>query len=171
MFSNFSISFLKLIYFQLKDNCFTEFCCFLSNLSLIICQFFTNLLLLIRCSVTSDSATPWTAACQVSLLLTLPVGVCQTKFISIESVMLSNHLTLCRLLLLLPSIFPSIRVFANESALRIRLSKYWSFSFSLSPSNEYSGLISLRVDWLDLFTVQGTLRNLLQHHNLEASIL
>ena len=102
--------------FQLKDNCCIAFCCFRSNLSLTICQFFTNLVLLIS-SVKSDSATPWAAACQVSLLLTLPVGVCQTKFISIESVMLSNHLTLCHLLLCLPSIFPSIRVFANESAL------------------------------------------------------
>ncbi|CAM9949364.1 unnamed protein product [Rangifer tarandus platyrhynchus] len=91
--------------------------------------------------------------------------------LSIESVMPSNHLILCHPLLLLPSIFPSIRVFSNESALCIRWPKYWSFSFSISPSNEYSGLISFRVDWLDLLTVQGTLKSLLQHHNSKASIL
>ena len=90
---------------------------------------------------------------------------------SIESVMPSNHLILCRPLLLLPSIFPSIRVFSNESALRIRWPKYWSFRFSISPSNEYSGLISFRIDWLDLLAVQGTLKSLLQHHSSKASIL
>ena len=90
---------------------------------------------------------------------------------SIETVMPSNHLILCSPLLLLPSIFPIIRVFSNESALRIRWPKYWSFSFSISFSNEYSGLISFRMDWLDLFAVQGTLKNLLQHHSSKASIL
>ena len=90
---------------------------------------------------------------------------------SIESVMPSIHLILCRPLLLLPSIFPSIRIFSNESALRIRLPKYWSFSFSISPSNEYSGLISFRMDWLHLLAVQGTLKSLLQHHSSKASIL
>ena len=89
---------------------------------------------------------------------------------SIKSVMLSNHLILCRLLLL-PSIFPSIRVFSNESVLHIRWPKYWSFSFSISPSNEYSGLISFRIDWFDLIAVQGTLKSLLQHHSSKASIL
>ena len=93
------------------------------------------------------------------------------KFMSIESVMPSNHLILCRPLLLLPSIFPSIRVFSNESALRIRWPKYWSFSFSISPSNEHSGLISFRMDWLDLLAVQGTLKSLLQHHSSKTSIL
>ena len=95
------------------------------------------------------------------------------KPMSIESVMPSNHLILCHLLLLLPSIFPSIRVFSNESALRIRWPKYWSFSFSfnISPSNEHPGLISLRMDWLDLLAVQGTLKSLLQHHSSKASIL
>ena len=92
------------------------------------------------------------------------------KLISIESVMPSNHLIFCHPLLLLPSIFPSIRVFSSESALHIRWPKYWSFSFSISPSNEYSGLISFRMDWLDLLAVQGTLKSLLQHHSLEASI-
>ena len=92
------------------------------------------------------------------------------KFISTESVKTSNHLILCHSLLLLPSIFPSIRVFSSESALH-RWSKYWSFSFSTSPSNEYSGLISLRIDWLDLLAVQGTLKSLLQHHNSKASVL
>ena len=90
---------------------------------------------------------------------------------SIESVMPSNHLILCRPLLLLPSIFPSIRVFANDSALYLRWPKYWSVSFSISPSNEYSGLISFRMDWLDVLAVQGTLRSLLQHHSSKASIL
>ena len=90
---------------------------------------------------------------------------------SIESVMPSNHLILCHPLLLLPSIFPGIRVFSNESALHIRWPKYWSFSFSISPSSEYSGLISFRMDWLDLFEVQGTLKSLLQHHSSKASIL
>ena len=93
------------------------------------------------------------------------------QLMSIESVMPSNHLNLCRLLLLLLSIFPSIGVFSNESALHIRWPKYWSFSFSISPSNEYSGLISFRMDWLDLLAVQGTLKSLLQHHSSKASIL
>ena len=94
-----------------------------------------------------------------------------TKPMSIESVMPSNHLFLCHSLLLLPSIFLSIRVFSNESALRIRWPKYWSFSFSISPSSEYSGLISLAMDWLDLLAVQGTLKSLLQHHSSKASVL
>ena len=93
------------------------------------------------------------------------------KLMSIESVIPSNHLILCHPLLLLPSIFPSIRVFSNESVLHIRWPKYWSFSFSTSPSNEYSGLISFRMDWLDLLAVQGTLKSLLQHHSSKASIL
>ena len=90
---------------------------------------------------------------------------------SIESVMPSNHLILCRPLLLLPSIFPSIRVFSSESALHIRWPKYWSFGFNISPSNEHPGLIAFRIDWLDLFAVQGTLKSLLQHHSSKASIL
>ena len=93
------------------------------------------------------------------------------RFMSIESVMPSNHLILCRSLLLLPLIFPSIRVFSSESILRIRWPKYWSFSFNISPSNKYSGLISFRMDWLDLLAVQGTLKSLLQHHSSKASIL
>ena len=93
------------------------------------------------------------------------------QLMSIESVMPSNHLILCHPLLLLPSIFPSIRVFSNESVICIRWPKYWSFSFSISPSNEYSGLISFRIDWLDLLAVQGTLKSLLQHHSSKASIL
>ena len=93
------------------------------------------------------------------------------KLMSTESVMPSNHLILCHPLLLPPSIFPSIKVFSNESVLRIRWPKYWSFSFSISPSNEYSGLISFRMDWLDLIAVQGTLKSLLQHHGSKASIL
>ena len=112
--------------------------------------------------------TPWTAARQASLSFTISRSL--HKLMSIESVMPSNHLVLCRPLLL-PSIFPGNRVFSNESALRIRWPKYWSFSFSISPSNEYSGLISFRMNWLDLLVVQGTLKSLLQHHNSKASIL
>ena len=112
-------------------------------------------------------AIPWTAACQASLSITnywsLP------KPMSIQSVMPSNHLILCLPLLLLPSIFPSIWVFSNESALHIRWPKYWSFSFNISPSNEHPGLISFRMDWLHLLAVQGTLKSLLQHHSSKAS--
>ena len=114
-------------------------------------------------------ATPWTAACHTSLSITNSQSL--LKLMSTELVMPSNHLILCRSLLLLPWIFPSIRVFSNESVLRIRWPKYWGFSFSISPSNEYSGLISFRIDWLDLLVVQGTLKNLLQHHGSNASIL
>ena len=114
-------------------------------------------------------ATPWTAARQASLSITNSWS--PPKPMSIESVMPFNHLILCRPLLLLPSIFPSIRVFSNESALSIRWPKYWSFSFSISPSNEHPGLISFRMDWLDLLAVQGTLKSLLQHHSSKASIL
>ena len=114
-------------------------------------------------------ATPWTAARQASLSITNSLSL--LKLTSIESVMASNHLILCHPLLLLPSIFPSIRVFSNESVLRIRWPKYWSFSFSISPTNEYSGLISCRMDWLDLLAVQGTLKSLLQHYSSKASIL
>ena len=108
-------------------------------------------------------ATPWTAAGQASLSITTSWSL--LKLMSIESVMPSNYLILCHPLLLPPSIFPSIRVFSNESVLHIRWPKYWSFSFSISPSNEYSGLISFRMDWLDLVAVQGTLKSLLQHHS------
>ena len=113
--------------------------------------------------------TPWTEACQASLSITNSWSL--LKLMSIKSVMPSNHLTLCHPLHLSPSVFPSIRVFSNESVLLIRWPKYWSFSFSISPSNEYSGLISLRMDWLDLLAVQGTLKSLLQHHSSKASIL
>ena len=114
--------------------------------------------------------TPWTPACQASLSIINSWSL--LKLMSIESVMPSNHLTiLCCPLLLLPSSFPSIRVFTNESALRIRWPKYWSFSLNISPSNEYSGLISFRIDWLDLLAVQGTLKSLLQHHSSKASII
>ena len=112
--------------------------------------------------------TPWTATHQAFLSFTISWTL--LKFMSIKSAMPSNHLVLSHPLLFLPSIFPSIRVFSNESALRIRWPKYWSFSFSLSPSNEYSELISFRIDWLDL-AVQGTLKSLLQHHSSIASIL
>ena len=113
--------------------------------------------------------TPWTAACQASLSITNSWS--PTKPMSIESVTPSNHLILCHPLLLLPSIFPSIGVFSNESALHIRWPKYWTFSFCISPSNEHSGLITFRMDWLDLLAVQGTLKSLLQHHSSKASIL
>ena len=114
-------------------------------------------------------ATPWTAACQASLSITNSQSL--PKLTSIESLMPSNHLILCHPPLRLPSIFPSIRVFSNEAALRIRWPMYWSFSFNISPSNEHPGLISFRMDWLDLLAAQGTLKSLLQHHNSKVSIL
>ena len=128
-------------------------------------------LLLFSCQVMSSSflQTPWTAACQVSLSITISQSL--PKFISIESVTPSNHLILCCLLLLLPSIFPNIRGLSTESVICIRWAKYWSPSFSISPSNEYSGLISFWIDWFDLLAVQGTLKSLPQHHSLKASIL
>ena len=124
------------------------------------------------CSVLSHVqlfATPWTIACQASLSFTIPRSL--LKLMSIELVMPSNHFILCLPLLLLPSIFPSIRVFPSELVLHIRWPKYWSFSFSISPSNEYSGLISFRIDWFDILAVQGTLKSLLQYHSLKTSIL
>ena len=121
------------------------------------------------CSVVSDSATPWTAACQASLSIINSRS--PPKPMSIESVMQSNHLILHRPLLLLPSIFPSIRGFSNETALRIRWPKNWSFSFNISPSNEDSGLVFFRMDWFDLLAVHETLKSLLQHHSSKASML
>ena len=112
--------------------------------------------------------TPWAAACQGSLSFTISQHF--LKLMSSESVIPPNHLIFCYPLVLLLSIFPNIRVFSNKSALCIRWPKYWSFSFSIGPSNEYSGLISFRMDWLDLLAVQGTLKSLLQHHSLKASI-
>ena len=120
-------------------------------------------------SVMTESTTPRTVARQASLSIASSQSL--PKPTSIESVMPSNHLILCHPLLLSPSIFPSIRVFSNESALRIGWPKYWSFSFSISPSSEYSGLISFRMDWWDLLAVQGTLKSLLQHHSVKASVL
>ena len=124
-------------------------------------------LLLFSCSL--DFATPWTTAHQASLSITNTWSL--LKLMSTESVMPSNHPILCRPLLLPPSVFPSIRGFSKESALHVRWPKYQSFSFSISPSNEYSGLISFRVDWFDLIAVQGTPKSLLQHHNSKVSIL
>ena len=120
-------------------------------------------------SIISDSVTPWTAAHQASLSITSSQSLLKLR--SIKSVMPSNHFILCCPLLLPPSIFPSIRVFSDESALHIRWPKYWNFSFNVSPSNEYSGLISFRMDWWDLLAVQGILKSLLQHHSSKASIL
>ena len=120
-------------------------------------------------SHTQFLATRWTTGCQAALSITNSLSL--LKLTSIESVMPSNHLILCHPLLLLPSIFPSIRVFSNESVLHIRWPKYWNFSFSISPSNEYSVLISFRMHWLDLLAVQGTLKSLLQHHSSKASVL
>ena len=120
-------------------------------------------------SLMSNSATPWTAALQASLSITKSQSL--LKLISIKSVMPSNHLILCHPLLLRPSNFPSIRVFSNESVLCMRWPKYWSFSFRSSSSNEYSGLISFRIDWLDFLAVQWTLESLLQHHSSKAAIL
>ena len=114
-------------------------------------------------------ASPWTAALQASLSITNSWSM--LKLTSIESVMPSSHLIVCHPFLLLPSVFSTIRAFSIESVIQIRWSKYWTFSFSISPSNEYSGLISFRMDWLDLLAVQGTLKSLLQHHSSKASIL
>ena len=121
------------------------------------------------CLVVSDSATPWTATCQASLSITNSWSL--LKVMSIKLVMPFNHLILYYPLFLLSSVFPSIRVFSNESVLCIRWPKYWGFSFRVHPCNEYSGLISFRMDWLDLLAVQGTLKSLLQHHSSKASIL
>ena len=146
---------------QMWLNTHAHICCIASNnLKLSSVQ------LLIRVRL---FATPWITACQASLSIINSQG--PSKPMSIELVMPSNHLILCRPLLLLPSIFPSIRVFSNESALCIRWTKYWSFSFNISPSNEHPGLISFRMDWLDLLAVQGTLKSLLQHCSSKASIL
>ena len=123
----------------------------------------------LSCSVVSDSVIPWTTAHQASLSITNSWS--PPKPMSIRLVMPSNHLILCHPLLLLSSVFPSIRVFSKESVLHIRWPKYWSFRFSISACNEHSGLISFRMDWLDLLTVQGTLKSLLQHHSSKASIL
>ena len=117
----------------------------------------------------SDSATPWATTCQASLSITNSRGLLQ--LMSIESVMPSNHLILCRPLLLLPSIFPSNSVFSTESVLRSRWPDYWNFSVSIIPSKEHPGPISFRMDWLDIFAVQGTLKSLFQHHSSKASIL
>ena len=125
-------------------------CCLVTQLCLTLCN-------------------PWTAACQASLYFTISQSL--LKLMSIELMMSSNHLILCRPLFFLPSIFPSIRVFSCESAHHIKWPKYRSFSFSISPFNEYSGLISFRIDWFDLLAVQGTLKSLLQHHSTKASIL
>ena len=142
----------------IKTNCGYSF-------FLHLCQFSSvQLLSCVRLFV-----TPGTAACQASLFITNSRSL--LKLMSTESVMPSNHLILCCPLLLLLSIFPSIRVFSNESVLGIRWPKYWSFSFSISPTNEYSGLVSFRMDWLDLLAVQGTLKNLFQHHSSKSSIL
>ena len=130
-----------------------------------LCGFFSFLLL----NHTHLFVTPWTAACQASLSITISRSL--PKLTSIESVMPSSHLILCHPLLLLPSIFPSSRVFSSELALCIRWPKYWSFSFSISPFNEYSGLISFKIDWFDLLAVQGTLKSLLQHHSSKALII
>ena len=140
-------------------------CCFL-QFPLLIKIFYHLLLQLFSHSVVSSS---WTPVWQASLSFTNSWSL--LRLMSLEPVMPSNHLILCRPLLFLPSIFPSIRVFSNESALHIRWAKYWSFSFSISPSNEYLGLISFRIDWFDLLAVQGTLKNFFLHHSLKASFL
>ena len=133
------------------------------------CSVSAHYLLLFSHSVMSNSWTPWIAACKASLSFTISWSL--LKVLSLELMMPSDYLILCHPFLTLPSIFPSIRVFSNKSAFHIRWPKYWSFSFSISPSNEYSVLISLRIDWFDFLSVQGTLKSLLQHHNSKASIL
>ena len=123
-----------------------------------------------RSVISNSFATLWTAACQASLSITNSQSSLKPMSMVWELMMPSNHLILCHPLLLPPSIFPSIRVFSSESVLHIRWPKYWSFSFSISPFNEYSGLIPCRIDWLDLLTIQGTLKSFLQHHSSKASI-
>ena len=150
---------MKVLWGVQRNRC--ENCQFPSVGSTVLVQF-SSVLSRVRLFV-----TPWTAARQASLSIANSQSL--LELMSIESVMSFNHLILCRPLLLLPSIFPNIRVFSNESVLHIRWPKYWSFS--ISPSNEYSGLISFRIDWLDLLEVQGTLKSLLQHHSSKASIL
>jgi len=145
----------------------TMWVCFTNFLNSVFIHLMFHLVQLLSC--VRLFVTPWTATRQASLSITNSRNL--LKLMSIESVMPSNHLILCHPLLLPPSIFPNIRVFSNESVLRIRWPKYWSFSFSISPSNEYSGLISFRIDWFDLLAVQGTLKSLLQHHSSKASIL
>ena len=137
---------------------------------IILLSYFTTSLIFVNSSVAQLClfVTPQTTTLQDSLSITNSWSL--LKLMSIESVMPSSHLILCCPLLLLTSIFPSIRVFSNESALHIRWPKYWSFSFSISPSNEYSGLISFKMNWFDLLAVQGTLKTLLQHHSLKTSI-
>ena len=132
-------------------------------------KFYTNFSVQFSRSVVSVSATTWTATHKASLSISNSLSV--LKLMSIKSVIPFNHLILCCPLLLLPSIFPSIRVFSNESVLHIRWPQYWSFSLSICPSNEYSGLISFRIGWLDLLADQGTLKSFLQHHSSKASVL
>ena len=152
---------------QVNSRLISSFLPLFKSLSLICtCHLFSSVQLLSHVWL---SVNPWTAARQASLSITSSQSL--LKFMSIELVMPSNHLILCFPLLLLPSIFPSIRVFSNESGLHIRWPKYRSFTFSISPSNEYSGLISVRIEWVELLAVQGTLKSLLQHHNSKASIL
>ena len=161
---NISWSLLKLMSTELK----------MSSNHLILCIIFEKLEAKAFSSVQSLShvrlfATPWIAACQDSLSITISQS--SLKFISVKLVMPSSHLILCHPLLLLPSIPPNIRVFSNESTLRMRCPEYWSFSFSIIPSKEIPGLISFRMDWLNLLEVQGTLKSLLQQHSSKASIL
>ena len=176
---------LILPFFLLPLHRYTTFCLFIVQLIEIqVLSTFWLLwmaLLLVSCyniAVAVDSqllsrvwlfSTPWTAACQASLSFTISWSL--LRLMSIESVMPTNHLMFCHPLVFLPSIFPNIRVFSNDLALWIRWPKYWSFSYSISPFNEYSRLISLRTDWLDLLAVQGTLKSLFQHHSSRSSIL
>ena len=136
---------------------------------IFLLEFYEFFLYFAFSSVMSDSVTPWTAIRQASLSITNSQNL--LKLMSIESVMTSNLLILCHPLLFPPSIFPSIRVFSSQSVLCIRWPRYWSFSFSISPSNGYSGLIFFRMDWFNLLAVQGTLKSLLQHHSSKASFL
>ena len=146
-----------------------KFVVFLSFITFIICFDFTFPVVVLSLSHIRLFSTPWTATYQAPLSFTDSRSL--LKFMSIESVILSHHLIICRPLFLLPLISPNIRVFSSESALRVRWPKYWSFSFSISPSHEYSGLISFSIDWCVGLVVHGTLKSLLQHHNLKASIL
>ena len=161
---------LTLTFLKCIPSCFTICLCGYAKLSKVNTFLWNSQFISVQSlSHVQLFATPWTAACQASLSITISWSL--LKIMSTVLVMPSNHLIFCRPLLLLPSIFPRIRVFSNESVLHIRWLKYWSFSFSMIPSNEYSGLISFRMDWLDFLAIHGTLKSLLQHHSSKASIL
>ena len=168
-YKNYKINFSQKISLKIETNIFPPGYTYYYPWEEFIPGFLTSVDILLFSQSCPTLCNPWTIALQASLSFTISQSL--LKLMPIESVMPSNHLILCLPLLLLPSLFPSIRVFSSESTLRMRWPKYWSFSFSIISSKEHPGLISFRMDWLDLLSVQGTLRSLLQHHSSKASIL